>query len=200
MRFISLILCSFTLFIFSGCETTTAQSGTTRIVDTSSEDSLGGTGTSSNDVKAMAESMARDIISINWPSSGEIPQIAILPLQNHTRFRIDPKLLQNKLVRDLVRYSRGRVGFLARDSEESVMAERAKKRAGLYTTGEKTKAMSGADYLLKGEMRALSKSSRAGVSDYIVYSFELINAERGTILWSNDYETKKEGTVDVVYQ
>lgn len=189
------------IFLFmSGCATMTAQKGDTKIIDSSAEDSLGGTGTSSNDVRAMAESMARDIAGINWPQTGAEPQIAILPLENHTRFRIDPKLLQNKLVRDLVKYSRGRVAFLARDSEQAVIAERSKKRAGMYTTGEKAQAMSGADYLLKGEMRALSKSTREGVSDYIVYSFVLINAEKGTILWSNDYETKKEGTVGVVYQ
>lgn len=199
MRLISLILLS-TSFFIGGCATVTAQSGQTKIVDPGAEDNLGGTGTSSNDVRAMAESMARDIVGINWPKTGAEIQIAILPLENHTRFRIDPKLLQNRLVRDLVKYAQGRVGFLARDSEQAVMAERSKKRSGLYSSGEKAQAMSGADYLLKGEMRALSKSSREGVSDYIIYSFTLINSEKGTILWSNDYETKKEGTVGVVYQ
>jgi len=199
MRFY-ILCCLLALLGLSGCTTVTAQNGNTKIVDPGSEDSLGGTGTSSNDVQAMAESMARDIAAINWPTIGAEPQIAILPLENHTRFRIDPKLLQNKLVRDLVKFARGKVAFLARDSEDAVMAERAKKRAGMYTAGEKAQAMSGADYLLKGEIRSLSKSSRDGVSDYIVYSFTLINAERGTILWSNDYETKKEGSVSVIYQ
>lgn len=201
MRFLSYyIVLLFTILSLQGCSYVTAQSGKTRVVDTASEDEIGGTGTSSNDVQTMAERMAREIANINWSQEGSTPRIAVLPLVNETRFRVDPKLLQNKLVRDLVKYSAGKVQYLARDSEQAVMAERAKKRAGLYDSGETTKAMAGADYLLKGEMRALSKASRQGVSDYIVYSFTLLNAETATILWAGDFETKKVGSVGVIYQ
>lgn len=201
MRFLAYyIILLFTLLGLQGCSYVTAQSGKTRVVDTASEDEIGGTGTSSNDVQTMAERMAREIANIKWSQEGFTPRIAVLPLVNETRFRVDPKLLQNKLVRDLVKYSAGKVQYLARDSEQAVMAERAKKRAGLYDSGETTKAMAGADYLLKGEMRALSKASRQGVSDYIVYSFTLLNAETGTILWAGDFETKKVGSVGVIYQ
>ena len=41
------------------------------------------------------------------------------------------------------------------------MAERQKKRAGMYDQGESTAAMFGADYFLKGEMRSLSKVTAA---------------------------------------
>lgn len=182
-----------------GCSTTTSQ-GKTKIIDASSDDDLGGTGTESGDVRTMAERMAREISGIRWPREGAIPRIAVLPIENQTRFRVDPKLLQNKLVKDLLTFAGGRVQFLARDSEAAVMAERAKKRAGMYDSGNTTKAMAGADYLLKGEMRALSKASREGVSDYILYSFQLIDAESAAILWMGDYETKKVGNVGVIYQ
>lgn len=178
----------------------TVQSPKMRILEPSAADSLGGTGTSSADVRSMAEKMAREIVGIRWPAVGSVPQIAVVPLKNLTRFRVDPMLLQNKLIRDLVVFARGRVVFLARDSESAVMAERAKKRAGIYSTGQVARAMAGADYLLAGEMRALSKASRTGHSDYILYSFTLLNAETGAILWAGEYETKKEGTVGVVYQ
>lgn len=184
---------------FSGCSTVTGQ-GKTRVIDVSTDDELGGTGTESGDIRSMAEKMAREIAGIRWPRAGEAPRIAVLPIINQSRFRIDPKLLQNKLVRDLVTFARGQVQFLARDTEKDVMAEREKKRAGIYDSGNNTKAMFGADYLLKGEMRALSKSSREGVSDYIHYSFQLIDAETGAILWADDFETKKVGSVGVIYQ
>ncbi len=187
------------LFSLSACRLSTAQ-GNTKIIDTSADDNLGGNGTSSGDVKAMAERMAREIAGINWPRQGELPRIAVLPIENQTRFRIDPKLLQNKLVKDLVGFAGGKVMFLARDSENAVMAERAKKRAGYYDQGRQTKALAGADYLLKGEMRALSKSTREGTSDYLLYSFTLIDAESGGILWAGDFETKKVGDVGVIYQ
>ncbi len=183
----------------SGCVISTGQ-GKTKILAPSVDDNLGGTGTESGDVRAMAERMAREIVGINWPTQGVVPRISVLPLDNQTRFRIDPKLLQNKLTKDLVNFANGRVVFLARDSEMAVMNERARKRAGIYDQGKSTKAMAGADYVLKGEMRSLSKASREGVSDYILYSFSLIDAETGVILWMGDYETKKQGTTGVIYQ
>lgn len=187
------------LLSLSACKYSTLPNNT-KILDSSQDDNLGGTGTDSSDVKIMAERMAREIAGINWPKAGVTPRVALLPLDNQTRFRIDPKLLQNKLVKDLVNFSKGQVSYLARDSEQAVMAERAKKRAGMYDTGKSTTAMAGADYLLKGEMRSLSKASKEGVSDYIVYSFQLIDAESGVILWMGDYETKKMGQTGVIYQ
>lgn len=198
-RFCYLLTLLFVIGIYGGCMTTTSQ-GRTRVIDASSDDDLGGTGTESGDVRAMAERMAREIVGIKWPTQGEIPRIAVLPVENQTRFRVDPKLLQNKLVKDLVSFGQGRISFLARDNERAVMEERAKKRAGIYDSGNSSRAMAGADYLLKGEMRALSKSSRDGVSDYIHYSFTLLNAETSVILWMGEYETKKVGSVGVIYQ
>jgi len=182
-----------------GCGTITAQ-GRTHVIDVNADDNLGGTGAESGDIRTVAERMSREIAAIRWPREGDLPHIAVLPIINQTRFRIDPKLLQNKLVKDLVNFARGQVLFLARDSEDDVMAEREKKRAGYYDSGSQTKAMYGADYLLKGEMRALSKSSRKGVSDYILYTFQLIDAESSAILWAGDFETKKVGSVGVIYQ
>lgn len=194
----------FTLLLTSigfaiGCGTVTAR-GKTRVIDASADDDLGGTGAESGDIRTVAERMSREIAAIKWPKDGDLPRIAVLPIINQTRFRIDPKLLQNKLVKDLVSFARGQVLFLARDSENDVMMEREKKRAGYYDSGVQKKAMFGADYLLKGEMRALSKSSRKGVSDYILYSFQLIDAESSAILWAGDFETKKVGSVGVIYQ
>lgn len=196
MRIGFILLC---LLSLAGCKYSTLP-GKTKILESSQDDNLGGTGTDSSDVKAMAERMAREIAGINWPKAGVTPRVALLPLDNQTRFRIDPKLLQNKLVKDLINFSKGQVSYLARDSEQAVMAERSKKRAGMYDSGKQTAAMAGADYLLKGEMRSLSKATKEGVSDYIVYSFQLIDAESGVILWMGDYETKKMGQTGVIYQ
>lgn len=187
------------LLSLSACKYSTLPNKT-KILDSSQDDNLGGTGTDSTDIRTMAERMAREIAGINWPKEGVTPRVALLPLDNQTRFRIDPKLLQNKLVKDLINFSQGRVSYLARDSEQAVMAERAKKRAGMYDQGKSTAAMAGADYLLKGEMRSLSKASKEGVSDYIVYSFQLIDSESGVILWMGDYETKKMSQTGVIYQ
>ena len=192
-------LASSALLLQLGCMTTTRQ-GHTKILDADADDGLGGTGTESGDIRSVAQRMSREIVGIQWPAKGSIPRIAVIPLNNQTRFRIDPKLLQNKLLKELVKNAHGRVMFLARDSEQAVIAEREKKRAGMYDSGRQDAAMAGADYLLKGEMRGLAKASREGNSDYIVYTFQLIDAESGGILWMGDYETKKAADVDAVYQ
>ena len=49
-------------------------------------------------------------------------------------------------------------------------------------------------------MAIVAKTNSSEVSDYIVYSFQLINAETAAILWMGDYETKKAGETGVVYQ
>jgi TolB-like protein len=177
----------------------TAQPGT-RILDPDADDSLGGTGMESQDIRSIAQRMSREILGINWPTSGEVPRIAILPINNATRFRVDTGLIRNKLNKELVNASAGRLAFLERESEAQILEERAKKQAGMYDSGNRTEAMAGADYFLRGEMRALSKAAASGVSDYIIYSFQLINAENGIVLWMGDYETQKAGETGVVYQ
>lgn len=182
------------------CATASTQQGPTRVLDPDADDGLGGTGTESSDIRTLGERMAREILGISWPEEGETPRVAVLPIVNQTRFRVDPKLLQNKLLKALVTHAKGKLTFLARDSEEAILQERAKKRSGMYDQGEDAPAMFGADYFIKGEMRSLSKSNSGEVSDYIVYSFQLINAETAAILWMGDYETKKAGDTGVVYQ
>jgi len=185
------------LAVTTGCGTPGTK---TRVLDPDADDNLGGTGTDSGDVRTIAQRISRSLVGINWPEKGAVPQIAVLPLDNQSRFRIDPVLIQNKLVKELVNISAGRLSFLARDSEQAVLEERAKKRGGLYDAGNTTEAMAGADYLLRGEMRSLSKAADNQTSDYIVYSFKLVNAETGAILWMDDFETKKAGETGVIYQ
>ncbi|MEM7589761.1 MAG: hypothetical protein AAF320_06375, partial [Myxococcota bacterium] len=149
---------------------------------------------------AMADRMARAIAGLKVAAGEQLPRINVLPIHNPTRFRVDPGVLRNKLIKELVNRTMGKWRFVARDSEQDVLQERAKKRAGLYDAGNISNTLLGADYVLKGEMRALSKASREGVSDYIVYSFQLIDAETTEIMWMDDYETKKQSSVGVMYQ
>ena len=185
---------------FMACATASTKQSGTRVLDPDADDGLGGTGTDSSDIRTIGERMAREILGISWPEGGETPRIAVIPIVNETRFRVDPKLLQNKLLKSLITHAKGKLTFLARDSEQDIIQEREKKRAGMYDQGESAPAMFGADYFIKGEMRSLSKSNSSETSDYIVYSFQLINTETAAILWMGDYETKKAAETGVVYQ
>lgn len=66
-----------------------------------------------------------------------------------------------------------------------------------------TKITSGvgrADYMLTGELSALSKASEIGErSDYIIMSFQLVDPGSNEIIWEKAYETKKKTNASVLY-
>ncbi len=165
----------FSLGIFNSCASVTSQRGSgTTILAESQEDKLGGTGTSSADIRSMAERMARDIASLTFPKNKETIRIALTTIDNQTRFPINPNIIKDRLLTDLVEFSQG----------------------GILRFTEKTE---GADYILSARITALSKGSSAGVSDYLLYSFKMLDKD-DTVAWMKAYETKKQGATGVMYR
>ncbi len=159
---------------WSGCSSVTKQSKKTTIMDASQEDTLGGTGTSSADIRSMAERMAREIAAIEWPPNLPKVRIALLDIDNQTRFPINPNIIKDRLLADLVEFSM---------SSKLTFSENP----------------NGADYFLSARLSALSKGSSEGVSDYLLYSFKLVD-KADTVSWMRAYETKKQGNVGVMYR
>src|SRR5271170_3419183 len=87
------------------CASVTKQSKKTMILDASQEDTIGGTGTSSADVRSMAERMAREIAGLKWPKELERVRIVLLDIDNQTRFAFNPNLIKDRLLADLVEFS-----------------------------------------------------------------------------------------------
>ena len=56
------------------------------------------------------------------------------------------------------------------------------------------------DFLLKTELRSLTKDNGRATSDYLQYAFQLERPRDGAVLWSGMYETKRVSAVDVIYQ
>lgn len=161
-------------FLTWSCVSVTRQAKGTTILAESQEDTLGGTGTSSADIRSMAERMARDIATVSYPKNKETVRIAITIVDNQTRFPINPNIIKDRLLTDLVEFSQG--GML-----------------------RFTENPDGADYLLSSRITALSKGSSAGVSDYLLYSFKMVDRD-DTVVWMRAYETKKQGDVGVMYR
>ena len=156
------------------CVSVTGQSKKTIIMDASQEDTIGGTGTSSADVRSMAERMAREISGIKWPSEFSKVRIVLEDIDNETRFSFNPNLIKDRLLTDLVEFSQG-------------------------TNLQFTEKSAGANYKLSSRVTALSKGSSEGVSDYLLYSFKLVDLD-GIVVWMKAYETKKQGDVGVMYR
>ena len=173
--------------LLAGCVTTSSSNR----LHPDQEDSLGGTGINSPDVRTVAQQMARAIVvSPAVQNKQTPPRILILPVRNRTRFRIDTEIF-TVIIRDIMIENAGdKVKFLDRFSSE-LPGEKE---------GDFEKRLDGVNYYLKGELHSISKSSSAGISDWVVYSFQLIDKQSSDIVLSKSYETKKEGILGVIYQ
>ena len=58
-----------------------------------------------------------------------------------------------------------------------------------------------ADYLLTGELSALSKAAEGGLhSDYVIMSFQLVDPQTNELVWEDAYETKRATSRSVLYR
>ena len=56
------------------------------------------------------------------------------------------------------------------------------------------------DFVLAGELSALSKARDGNRSDYVLITFQLIEPDSNEIIWERGYETKRETSVSVLYK
>jgi penicillin-binding protein activator len=163
-------------------------------------DKLGGTGIDSQDVRTVAQQMSRDILkSSAIMQSTQKPVIALLPTKNETRFRVDTDIITLQMRDGLNQFAGDRMTFVERSLMNDINAERAAKRAG-ETTASTQKQVLGADYYLTGTLKSISKSAGDKRSDYIYYSFELVDAENSAVVWTGGYDVKKVGERGVLYR
>jgi PBP1b-binding outer membrane lipoprotein LpoB len=163
-------------------------------------DALGGTGIDSQDVRTVAQEMSRDLIGSSALANAQVkPIICLLPTKNETRFRVDTDIITQQMRDSLIQFAGDKATFVDRERLEAIRAERAAKRAGeVSSSGEKM--LSGADYYLTGTLKSISKSAGGKVSDYIYYSFELVDMESSNIVWAKGYDVKKVGERGVLYR
>ncbi len=154
-------------------------------------DSLGGTGIDSQDVRTVAETMSRDLVGTSALAGASVkPRIALLPTINESRFRVDTDIITLQMRDFLNQYAGDKATFVNRERMAAIEAERNAKRTGaVSSSGEKM--LSGVEYFLTGTIKSLSKSDKGVRSDYLYYSFELIDAESSDVVWSKGYDIKK---------
>ncbi len=164
---------------------------------------VAGTGMESQDLVSVADKMSRSILNIPEISRAtSAPRIVVLPVVNETRFPISKEIFIDKIRIELNRNSQGKVRFLARDAMPALEAERQQKRDGTITATSDPKAQEfkGADYFLKGKLQGMSTRTSAGTSDYVLYSFQLVDARTSEIVWEDAADVKKQGLEDAAYR
>ncbi|MDA1000962.1 MAG: penicillin-binding protein activator LpoB [bacterium] len=189
-------------FLVWGCATV-EEGRPVRRVDPSKQTRMAGTGVESDNIREVADKMIRSLLSSPAIArSPNPPTIALLPVINNTRFPINKKIFITIMKARLNSQARGRMYFLAREEMKAIEAERALKRSGKLDSDPRRQRsrVAGADFFLTGRLEGHSTAGRGGVSDYIVYTFKMIDPESSVEVWEDIVEVKKEGLDDVIYR
>ena len=164
---------------------------------------VAGTGIESQDIVVVADKMARELLSTPEVANFKgVPRIVLLPVKNETRFPINKDIFLERIMTLLNEKSTGRVRFLARDRITELEKERELKQQGLVSsnTDPHVNQFKGADFMLTGTLMGTTTRTSAGVSDYVLYSFKLIDPNTSDILCQKSHEIKKQGLEDAAYR
>lgn len=165
---------------------------------------VAGTGIESQDIVTVADKMASAIVGVpevaNYKTT---PRIVLLPVKNETRFPINKEIFLQEIMSLLNERASGKVRFLARDRMADLERERELKRTGQLTSTTDVSGPSqfkGADFMLTGKLMGQTTKTAAGTSDYVLYTFELIDPNTSEIVWQGRHNIKKQGLEDAAYR
>ncbi|MDC0219205.1 penicillin-binding protein activator LpoB [Verrucomicrobia bacterium] len=164
---------------------------------------VAGLGIESQDLITISEKMARGILGADPISNAEGKPVVVLePINNDTRFPIDKDIFLARIRVALSKNASGKISFVAREHMDKLEKERDLKISGQVTGGEKITGnkFKGADFILTGAFKAISSRGAAGASDYVLYTFQLIDPNTSDIVWEDFHEIKKQGKDDVTYR
>jgi penicillin-binding protein activator len=164
---------------------------------------VAGTGVESQDLVAVTDKMAKSILTTPQIVNAQgTPRVLLDPVNNNTRFPINKDIFLARIRAELNSKARGKVIFLARDRMATLERERQMKQSGQVTASADPNKVEfkGADFLLTGTLSGLSTRTSAGTSDYILYTFQLVDTRTTDIIWEDSAEIKKQGLEDAAYR
>jgi PBP1b-binding outer membrane lipoprotein LpoB len=172
-----------------------------KYVDPDVEARVEGTGIESRDIRAVVAEMSKQLLANPAIADAKsAPRIAVLPIDNRSRFLIDSDILNTLITDGLINGAAGKLAIVNRDLTDQIVAERQAKARGQVDGGAPTASMAGVEYFLEGEISSLSASTTRAQTDYVVIRFQLTDASTGIVGWSNSWDMKKEGSWGVMYQ
>lgn len=164
---------------------------------------VGGTGVESQDLVQVSDKMARSILGLRQIQNAQgTPRVILDPVINNTRFPINKDIFLSRIRVELNKNAGGRVVFLARERMAALEKERALKQSGQVTSSSDPNVVEfkGGDFILTGKLDGMSTRTSKGVSDYILYTFQLIDTRTTDIIWEDSAEIKKQGLEDAAYR
>jgi PBP1b-binding outer membrane lipoprotein LpoB len=164
---------------------------------------VAGTGIESQDLVAVTDKMARSILAIPQIANAQgVPRIVLSPVLNETRFPINKDIFLTRIQAQLTSKAQGKVVFLARDQMATLEHERQLKQSGQVTASADPNVVEfkGADFFLTGKLQSMTTRTAAGTSDYVLYTFSLVDARTSENVWMDQAEMKKQGLEDAAYR
>jgi hypothetical protein len=166
---------------------------------------VGGTGIESQDIVAVTDKMARSILSAPVIAQALTPPYVVVNrVANETRFPIQSDIFTDRIRAQLVKFADNKVNFVARDQATAAALEheRALKQAGQVTASSDPNVVEarGADFFLTGKISSHTTGTSQGISDYVYFDFQLVDARTNVTKWEDTYEMKKEGLEDAAYR
>ena len=164
---------------------------------------VAGTGVESQDLVAVTDKMTKSILTTPQIQNAQgTPRVVLDPVINDTRFPINKDIFLDRIRAELNTKARGKVIFLARERMAALERERQMKQSGQVTSSSDPNLVEfkGADFFLTGKLSGLTTRTAAGTSDYILYTFQLVDARTSDIIWEDSAEMKKQGLEDAAYR
>lgn len=204
--FRSVILTAVTLVLAAGCASSGVKNpsgvGVTRM-NADEQGFVAGTGVESQDLVAVTDKMVRSILVVPQITVAKTtPRIVLIPVVNDSRFPINKELFLTRIRAQLNSRAQGKMIFLARDQMAALEHERDLKKQGAVTSTSDPNAVEfkGADFFLTGKLSGLTTRNKNGTSDYLLYTFQLIDPRTSDIIWEDLAEIKKQGLEDATYR
>jgi PBP1b-binding outer membrane lipoprotein LpoB len=179
----------------------------TQTLDLTRPGPVSGVGVQSQDIVSMTDSMVRSMLSNPQITNRTSPaQVLIDPndFENKSSQRMDKGIIIDRILTNLAKAANGRIIFVDRANLQAVLAERKLKRSGVTDVGTigLTQGTAGVDYKLVGSFRSMDARSRSSgtIQRLNQVSFRMLDMERGTMVWADDYEFARAGQDDVIYQ
>lgn len=191
--------------LLTGCASTGIRNPSGGVTEMRADEKgfVSGTGIESQDVVTVADKMARGILGVPQIMNARgVPRVMLLKVKNDTRFAINDELFLREIRATLNEKAAGKVLFLARDRMAELEKERELKQSGAVTSSSdpNVNQFKGADLMLTGELTSLTTRMSAGTSDYVLYSFQLLDPNTSDIIWEGSHRIKKQGLEDAAYR
>lgn len=156
---------------------------------------------SDTDMRMMASAMYASLqkrLATIVPADAKPPVVALVHLNNKTSEHIDTDAIADKLQIEMIKA--GTLRFVDRSKLHELAKEFDLGESGMTNseTAKRAGNVTGADFLLTGDVGSIVKSSGHDQLNYYRLSMRLLQVETDELVWADDFEIKKASTKGIL--